>query len=120
MTLDAVPSPGDAFIDALAARMVPLLAPILLAALRPAPGSGDPEYATAKQNPLRSRKAFRTAYRAGAFPTFTRNRAITALWVDVVAYMRNQPGAGKVAGERTTDEEMDLAFGPKKRRRKAA
>ncbi len=114
------PSPGDAFLDALAARMAPLMAPLLapliLEGLRHAPGIGTPTYATAKENPLRSSKAFRTAYRSGAFPTFLRNRQRTAMWAVVDAWMRNRTGAGKTPTELTLADELALASAPSKRR----
>ncbi len=109
-------SGSEALIDALVERVADRLAEVLLEKLRHAPGIGAPEYATAKQNPLRSSKAFRNAYRSGAFPTFLRNRQRTALWSTVDSWMRNRPGAGKTPEEVTVDDELAQAASPKKRR----
>lgn len=109
-------SAGDLLIDAIADRLAVRIAEIVLEKLRHAPGIGAPEYATAKQNPLRSSKAFRKAYLSGAFPTFLRNRQRTALWSTVDSWMRTRPGAGKTHEELTLDDELALASAPKKRR----
>ena len=109
-------SAGDTLIDALVDRVADRVATLVLERLRHAPGIGAPEYATAKENPLRSSKAFRNAYRDGAFPTFLRNRERTALWSTVDSWMRARPAAGKTPEAMTLDDELALASAPKKRR----
>lgn len=47
-----------------------------------------PEWATARNNPLGSPRAFLDAARAGHFPSSKRGREVVARWEDVEAYDR--------------------------------
>jgi hypothetical protein len=69
----------DELADRLAARLAPRLAP-------------DPaaRWASAKDNPLDSARAFLDAGRRGEFPTFKRGREVVARWGDVQAYIEGR------------------------------
>ncbi len=109
---------GDAFVEAMAARVAALVAELVVSQLRNQPGFGAPIYATTANNPLGSRKAFLSAHRAGAFPSFRRGKEIAALWGDVETWMRTRPKKEAVALD--LEAELDVAFAPIKRRRKSA
>ena len=121
-------SVGDAFLSELATKIAPMVASLVAAqvldGLRQTAGLGSPRYATAKENPLRSPKAFRAAYRGGAFPTFLQGREKAAMWIDVETWMRTRqkPVPVVVVDEAVIATEMELAqaFGPSRRRKRAA
>lgn len=73
--LDAVDAVADRFADRIVARM--------------APASTD-RFASAKDNPLGSARAFLDAGRRGDFPTFKRGREVVARWADVLAYIEGR------------------------------
>jgi hypothetical protein len=68
-----------------------------IAAMLAARGAGEPStrYATAKDNPLGTARAFADAARRGDFPTFKRGRCVAARWADVEAYIEGRPCARK-------------------------
>ncbi len=72
-----------AFLDAVADRVAERLA------ARIAPTSTD-RFASAKDNPLGSARAFLDAGRRGDFPTFKRGREVVARWADVVARIESR------------------------------
>jgi hypothetical protein len=74
----------DAILDELAVR--------LAARLASRQGPPTPRFADAENNPLGSARAFQDAARRGDFPSFIRNRRVTALWSDVEqAMMQKRP-----------------------------
>ena len=59
-----------------------------------------PRYATGRDNPIGSARAFLDAARRGDFPTFRRGRCVAALWADVERYVEGQkPRVKAAAGE---------------------
>ncbi len=72
----------DAFVDRVAERVVELI--------RAEPGLGTPRYATAKENPTGSQKAFRRGCRARGFESFMRGRTRVAEWADVERWWREE------------------------------
>ena len=111
-------SVGDEFLAALAQCLAARTADVVLQRLRQEPGFGAPLYATAKHNPLGSRKAFLSAARRGAFKTFRRGREVAAHWKDVEEWMLKSQD---IEGEPSTlEHELALASKPRARRRKAA
>ena len=88
------------------------LANRILARLQGLPGLGSPRYATAKSNPLGSRRAFVAAVKRNDFPTFKPGRSVAARWEDVEAFALQH----KPANERTLEDELALAARPKKRK----
>lgn len=73
--LDAVDAVADRVADRIVARI--------------APASTD-RFASAKDNPLASERAFLDAGRRGDFPTFKRGREVVARWADVLAYIEGR------------------------------
>lgn len=59
-------------------------------AARAAP-DGAGRWASAKDNPLGTARAFLDAGRRGDFPTFKRGRGVVARWSDVTAYIEARP-----------------------------
>jgi hypothetical protein len=108
---------SDALIDLIVRRAAEQAAEIIVARLRQEPGVGAPPYATAKNNPLGSRKAFRGAVRRGAFETFRRGRELAARWKDVEDWMfKNQRSVGPAHGAPSLEEELAMASKPRARR----
>jgi hypothetical protein len=72
----------DVLIDVLAERVADKMATRI--------GASSPRYATARENPIGSARAFLDAARRGDFPTFRRGRCVAALWTDVERYVENR------------------------------
>lgn len=104
-------TPADVFIDDLADRV----AERVLAGIRAEPGLGTPRYATAKENPTGSRKAFLRGCRDKAFPSFKLGRRRAAEWADVERWWKAQPTARPDDDLRS---ELDAASGPVRRGRR--
>jgi hypothetical protein len=79
-----LPSLDAVTIDAIARRVVELLHNVTAPTIAP-------RYADALSNPLGSPRAFADAARRGDFPTFRRCRRVTALWLDVEAWIESRP-----------------------------
>jgi hypothetical protein len=78
MANEATPIDYERLAKLVAAELAPLLRP--------------PEFANAKNNPLRNERAFLDAGRRGDFPTFrAADRQIVARWSDVLAYIESRP-----------------------------
>lgn len=78
-----------------------------------------PRYATARENPLGSRRAFLDAHRAGAFPTFRRGREIAADWSAVEAWMREAratPEPTKNNAGPSIEQMLEASAAPRRRR----
>lgn len=97
----------DRFADAVAERV--------LERLRGIPGVGTPRYATAKANPLGSRRAFIAAARRKDFQTFKHGRSVAALWEDVETFATRST---ETKEQRSLEEQ--LAVASKSHRRRAA
>lgn len=95
---------ADAFIDDLADRV----AERVLAGIRAEPGLGTPRYATAKNNPTGSRKAFLRGCRDHAFPSLKQGRARAAEWADVERWWKAQAA---VRPDEDLRSELDAASG---------
>lgn len=114
----------DAFLKALAAEVAPLMAPLVASAvvaqLR-AEGFGRPQYATAKENPCGSRKAFLRGCREKGFESFKRGRELSADWAAVEAWWRAQAAPGDAPAKPANDLAAELqeaaGAGPRRRRR---
>jgi len=82
----AGPGPTDQWlnvlIDVLAERLAEKMAARMVAS--------TPRYATARENPMGSSRAFLDAARRGDFPTFRRGRCVAALWADVEGYVESR------------------------------
>lgn len=98
-------APTDPFVEAIARRVVELTVPEVINQLRTLPGFGTPIYATAKNNPLGSARAFLNAHRSKAFPTFSRGRFVSAKWEDVERWMM----ARQKPANPTSDVEAEFA-----------
>lgn len=95
----------DAIAEAIAARVAELTTERVVERLRSMPGFGTPVYATAKNNPLGSERAFLNAHRDGKFPTFSRGRFVSAKWEDVERWMMSR----QKPANPTSDVEADFA-----------
>lgn len=62
-------------------------------------------YATAKNNPLESRRGFLDAAARGDFPSFKRSRSVVALWQDVETFIESRPRTSSVRAEETLSED---------------
>lgn len=92
-----------ALIEALAERVAEKMAARLPAS--------TPRYATAKENPIGSARAFLDAARRGDFPTFRRGRSVAALWSDVERYVENRkPMAATIDDDRAILLKSGLVF----------
>lgn len=76
---------ADAFMDLLAERVAALVIDRL------ATRQINPQYATARRNPLGSPRVFLDAARRGAFRSHKVGREVRAVWQDVDAYIRSLP-----------------------------
>lgn len=86
----------DSLIDALAERVADKMAARM--------GATNPRYATARNNPIGSPRAFLDAARRGDFPTFRRGRCVAALWADVERFVENS----RLSPKDTRDEERTM------------
>ncbi|KYF80374.1 hypothetical protein BE20_10655 [Sorangium cellulosum] len=77
----------DVLLDELAERIARKLA------LRGHGTAVPPRYATAKNNPLGSARAFLDAHRRGHFATFKLRREVVALWTDVETWIESRKAA---------------------------
>jgi len=93
-------TPRDRFLAAMGAAW-DALAEMMVPAQQPPPI----RWATAKDNPLRSSRAFLDAARRGDFPTGKRGREIAARWTDVEAWIegRKDSRAAKKRGPPRSD-----------------
>jgi hypothetical protein len=107
-------SAGDAFLDAMAARVADLVVSRLAPAL--APTLSVTRYATAKNNPLGSSRAFLNAHRDGRSPTFKRGREIAAEWSAVEAWMRSNKAES--IDRAAMADDLDVACAAPRRRTK--
>ena len=101
-TMTACP-PGltvDTLLDMLARALAPRIAERL--------GASKPRYADVKNNPFGSGRAFLDAARRGDFPTFTRARKVTALWVDVETAIEARRRPVQAKEDDTADERAML------------
>lgn len=96
----------DTLLDVLADRIAERLA------ARAAPDAAA-RFASAKDNPLASERAFLDAGRRGDFPTFKRGREVVARWADVLAYIEGRQCKRKPRPRRAPAEPLD----PEARRR---
>ena len=97
----------DTLLDVLADRIAERLA------ARASPDAAA-RFASAKDNPLGSARAFLDAGRRADFPTFKKGREVVARWADVLAYIEGRPCARKprtrpVPAEPLTPEARRLA-----------
>ena len=108
----------DILVEAIVGRAAERTAASVVAQLRTMPGFGVPVYATAKNNPLGSKRSFLNAHRRKDFATFLRGREVTARWTDVEAWMisRQRGAVGSVQSlESELAAELDLACAPRHR-----
>ncbi|WP_434042272.1 MULTISPECIES: hypothetical protein [Sorangium] len=101
----------EAFAQVLATMAAEIAADLLEKRMK-APSA--PRYATPKENPLGSARAFREAAAAGAFKTFRRGKQTAALWADVEAWMVAQPPPAprakpQASGDLSLRDELALA-----------
>lgn len=106
-------SSGSASLNAMATRVVDLLVNRLVPTTSAAEDA-TPRYATAKNNPLGSPRAFLNAHRDGKFPTYKRGKEISADWSVVEAWMRSRKA--QPAERATMADELDAACAAPKRR----
>jgi hypothetical protein len=111
MSAETVPSALDALVGLLAERVAVIVVQKLAA------GPAAPTYATAKNNPLGSPRAFLDAARAGAFPCHKVGREVRALWADVDAYIRSLPPPARRQKAQGLDAELDAAMAGRRRKR---
>lgn len=76
--------------DQLLEVFIELLAERVAEKLASRTGGPAPRYATARDNPLRSPRAFLDAARRGDFPTFKLGRCVAALWSDVERHVEGR------------------------------
>lgn len=80
--LHVCPAPGTAGALDLFETLLDELAERLAERLAARQGPQTPRFADAETNPYGSARAFQDAARRGEFPSFIRNRRVTALWSD--------------------------------------
>ncbi|WP_437606287.1 hypothetical protein WMF20_35540 [Sorangium sp. So ce834] len=112
----------EAFARAVATMAAELAADLLTDRLKVSPA---PRYATARENPLGSARAFREAAAAGAFKTFRRGKQAAALWEDVEAWMVSQPPPAprtkpQADGDLSLRDELAIAAKPSTRKRRVS
>lgn len=79
-----------------------------------------PEYATARHNPLGSKRSFLNAARANKFRSFKRGRETAARWEDVAAYIESTARTKRKKASQAdvdVDRLFDETFGDRRRRR---
>ncbi|KYF66856.1 hypothetical protein [Sorangium cellulosum] len=111
----------ETFARALATMAAEIAADLLEQRMR-APNA--PRYATPKENPLGSARAFREAAAAGAFKTFRRGKQTAALWADVEAWMMSRPPPAprakpQASGDLSLRDELALAARPPARKKRS-
>jgi len=87
----------DALLSELAARVADEL-------VKRGAAGAVPHYATAKNNPIGSARAFLDAARARKFQSFKRGREVCAIWVDVEAWIESRKLAPRKRADPTDDD----------------
>jgi len=82
----AGPGPADHLLNALLEVLAERVADKIAARM----GASAPRYATARDNPIGSARAFLDAARRGDFPTFRRGRCVAALWSEVERHVESR------------------------------
>jgi hypothetical protein len=107
------PDALQAFGTALARLAAELAANIVEERLRDAQAE---RYATAKENPLGSKRQFLDAARAGSFESFKSGREVVARWRDVERFIESTPPTRRPKKTENLEAELQQAATPRRGR----